>query len=422
MTGPLTMAISPALTSTAPPTWAGSVWIGEVWRDDVDALARQRDATGHTVRCRLTNPDGYRHARLLVRTQGRIHGFVELASNNGEIDFAELARLVDAATTPTASVTDRRTLHGRHRSVTVVICTRDRPHLLPAAVEAVLAQDYRDFDLIVVDNASSTSATSDYVEAVRDPRVRLVREPVPGVARARNTGLRAATGDVVAYVDDDAIVDRFWLTALLAGFDQADAVGCVSGLVPAGEIRTAAQVEFDRRVHWSTPSAARVFDLNDPPSDVPLFPFAVGEYGTGANFALDRRAALQLGGFDDHLGVGSTTHGGEDLDIFFRVLWSGRQLVLEPAAIAWHRHRDSDDALSQQIHGYAMGLGAWLAKIAGNPRTAALAAKVAVTRAFALRDHLSTPSYEIPPTVVLRGAFAYARARFRSRRKVFARP
>ena len=65
----------------------------------LDALARQRDATGHTVRCRLTNPYGYRHARLLgAQTKERIDGFVELASNDGEIDFAELTVLVDAAT------------------------------------------------------------------------------------------------------------------------------------------------------------------------------------------------------------------------------------------------------------------------------------------------------------------------------------
>ncbi len=250
-----------------------------------------------------------------------------------------------------------------------------------------------------------------------DPRVRLVSEPVPGVARARNTGLREATGDVVAFVDDDASVDKFWLTALMAGFDRAESVACVSGLVPAGEIRTPAQAEFDRLVNWSNASQARVFDWHRPPADIPLFPFAVGEYGTGANFALDREIALRIGGFDPALGVGAPTCGGEDLDIFFRTLRSGGQLVLEPAAIAWHRHRDSDAALEDQMRGYGMGLGAWLAKIAANPATAALAAKVVLTRAPALRRHLGTPSHTVSPAIVLRGAWEYGRARRRTRRE-----
>ena len=414
ITTPLRLELSPALIPPAHTTWPGSVWIGEVWRDRVEALHHDSETTGQPVCCRLNNADGYGRARLLVRSPGRIHGFIDLEISNGELDFADLAQHVARAVDAGSAADSAR----RSRTVTVVICTRDRPQLLATALDAVLALDYPDFDVVVVDNASATSETRDHVQGHADPRVRLVCEPNPGVARARNTGLRAATGDIVAFVDDDAVVDRYWLTALMAGFDRAGSVGCVSGLVPAGEIRTPAQAEFERRVNWSTASTARVFDWNSPPQDVPLFPFAVGEYGTGANFALDRETALQLGGFDPHLGAGAPTCGGEDLDIFFRVLRSGHQLVLEPAAVAWHRHRDSDASLEDQMRGYGMGLGAWLAKIAGNPATAALAAKVVVTRGPALRRHLGTESHAIAPTMMMRGAWEYGRARLRTRREL----
>ena len=412
----LSLEMSPVLPFPAPTTWPESVWIGEVWRATVEALGREREATGQPVRCRLRNADSYRRARLLVRSPGRVHGFIDLDVSDGELNFADLTRQVARAVgTPEPGPDPRRT--GRRRSVTVVICTRDRPHLLVGALEAVLAQDFTDFNVVVVDNASATSTTAEHVQGHPDPRVRLVVEPNPGVARARNTGLREADGDIVAFVDDDAVVDRFWLTTLLDAFDRAESVGCVSGLVPAGEIRTPAQAEFDRRTNWSVGSAARVFDWNRPPHDVPLFPFAVGEYGTGANFALDREAALRIDGFDNNLGAGAPTCGGEDLDIFFRILRSGRQLVLEPAAVAWHRHRDSDAALEDQMRGYGMGLGAWLAKIAGNPATAALAAKVVVTRGPALRAHLRTPSHSVSKGLVLRGAWEYGRARLHTRRE-----
>ena len=421
-TAPLSLELSPALAASPESTWAGAVWVGEVWRERVDALAQRSEASGRRVRCRLNNADGYGRARLLVRSPGRVHGFIELDICDGTLNFPDLGQHVARAAGP-ADPFSAPQRQPRTRSVTVVMCTRNRPHLLPVALEAVLALDFPDFDVIVVDNASATSATADYVRGHPDPRVRLVVEPKPGVARARNTGVREASGDIVAFVDDDAVVDRFWLSALIAGFDRAESVGCVSGLVPAGEIRTPQQAEFDRRVSWSTAASdPRVFEWNTRPDDIPLFPFAVGEYGTGANFALDRETALRLGGFDENLGAGAPTCGGEDLDIFFRVLRSGARLVREPAAIVWHRHRDSAASLDDQMRGYGMGLGAWLAKVAANPATAALAAKVVITRAPALRRHVDAPALPVgPSSMLLRGAWEYGRARLRARRDALRR-
>jgi hypothetical protein len=76
----------------------------------------------------------------------------------------------------------------------------------------------------------------------------------------------------------------------------------------------------------------------------------------------------------------SPTNGGEDLDMFFRVLMAGDKLVYEPAAIVWHRHRADSDALAVQARGYGLGLGAWLTTVATNRRSALLAAKVAFRR------------------------------------------
>ncbi|PRC62799.1 glycosyl transferase family 2, partial [Mycobacterium sp. ITM-2017-0098] len=66
-------------------------------------------------------------------------------------------------------------------------------------------------------------------------------EPRPGLSRARNTGLSAATGEVVAFTDDDVVVDRHWLSAIARGFSRGPAVSCVSGIVAAAELRTPAQ-------------------------------------------------------------------------------------------------------------------------------------------------------------------------------------
>ena len=195
-------------------------------------------------------------------------------------------------------------------------------------------------------------------------------------------------------------------------------------MVPAGELRTPAQAYFENRVGWSESADVRVFEWSQAPKDVPLFPFEVRHYGTGANFAVDRRVALSIGGFDERLGAGTPASGGEDIDMFFRILRSGRQLVNEPAAIAWHRHRATADDLRAQTRGYGLGLGAWLAKVASDPAMAMLAAKTVVRRGSALVRHLRSASRsaspppavegDLPPDIgsgtwrfVLKGAWAY---------------
>jgi GT2 family glycosyltransferase len=395
------LVLSPVLPSLDGAAWDGAVWIGELWLNAVEAASRTSESTGLPVRCRLEAAAGYRRARLLVRGAHRQLGFVEIGVSDGDVDFgelkAQLARIRLATASPGAA---DGTLGGRREhtvAVTVIVCTRDRPALLRVALESILAVDYPNFDVIVVDNAATTDATREYVEGLSEPRVRLVSEPRPGLSRARNLGLAEATGEIVAFADDDVIVDRHWLHALIDGFNKGPSVGCVSGLVPAAEIRTPAQSYFDRRVSWSETIDPRVFDWAHPPVDIPLFPFAVRHYGTGANFAVNRNVIRRLGGFDELLGAGTATGGGEDLDVFFRILRSGAQLVYDPAAIVWHRHRASNDELLKQAGTYGLGLGAWFAKLARDPEMAWLVAKVVALRAPALVGHLRAASVESSP-------------------------
>lgn len=390
-----------ALRSPERPTWEGALWVGEVWLDVLVAANCPSESVHRPLRCRLEGGQGYRRARLLVRDGDHPLGFVEVAVTDAEVDFGELltkvAGLSHIVGDRGASPVRANGARWRDADVSVVLCTRDRVELLGAAIESILAVDYPDFEVIVVDNAPRTAATRNYVLALEHPRIHLVTEPRPGLSRARNAGLLAASGSIVAFTDDDVVVDRRWLRTLVDGFELGRSVSCVSGMVPAGEIRTPAQAYFDRRVGWSVTTEPRIFDLSNPPGDVPLFPFAVGRFGTGANFAIRRDVVLGLGGFDEALGAGAPTDGGEDLDMFFRILYSGRQLVHEPAAIVWHRHRSENEGLVVQARGYGLGLGAWLGKIAADPVVARLAFGTAVRRLPAVLRHLRKMSKDASP-------------------------
>src|SRR6478735_5925414 len=356
------------MPSPAPPDWSGSIWIGAV--DAADDIGGDVELNGAT---------GYSRVRLLVRRGRCPLGFVELPAADGVLDPNDLQAAV------------RRLPDG------------------PAAV----------------DDASATSATGDVVASVNDPRVRLASEPVPGLARARNRGVLAATHDIVAFTDDDVVVDPQWLRGIDAGFAAAPDIACVCGIVPSGELRSYSQAYFDGRVTWARSCTPTIYRLVDPPPGHVLFPFKVGEYGTGANFAVRRSTLLQVGGFDEALGVGSPTRGGEDVDMFVRVLLDGHALMYQPQALVWHRHRADLDALHEQIVGYGVGLGAWIAKLMTSRRTAPMVLRRSVR---ALRHVRTMTRVDVDPgaettapnsrslaiaelRAALRGPLAYARAR-----------
>ncbi len=98
------------------------------------------------------------------------------------------------------------------------------------------------------------------------------------------------------------------------------------------------------------------------PSDDGLFPYSPGIFGTGASFAVRADVLQELGGFDEALGAGTRTAGGEDLDAFVRIVLAGHTLVYEPAAVVWHQHRSDLDGLRRQMFAYGTGLSAFLAK------------------------------------------------------------
>lgn len=256
--------------------------------------------------------------------------------------------------------------------LSVVVCTRDRPQALAESLASIQSLEHHNFEIVVVDNAPTSGATAEIVTrlAARDRRLRYVVEARPGLSRARNRGVAEARGAVIAFTDDDARVDAAWLDALLRGFARDESVGCVTGSVPAADLGGLAQQQFERRVNWSAGSEPVLFDVRRPPEGALLFPYAAGQFGTGANMAFRRDALASTGPFDEALGAGSRARGGEDLDMFVRVLRAGWAIAHEPAAVVRHAHRDNADELRSQLHGYGVGLTAYLTKHLLSPRAA----------------------------------------------------
>jgi hypothetical protein len=352
----------PAAAPASPPPFRPAL----VTTADLDVPSGLLEATSSTG-------TRYERAIVLVREGGRPCGVAQIELPVGGLDAAQYEdRLREALGRPAPSTAGEQhsralfsveSLFSALPHVTVVVATCDRPEALRRCVDSVLASDYPSFDVLVVDNAPDSIATQRVVADTygAGQPVRYVREATPGLACAHNRALLETTAPIVAFTDDDVIVDPGWLTNIVAGFGVAPDVACVTGMIFPLEIETPAQDLVERSIGFNKGFEQRLFRLGGAPDDL-LFPYAAGRFGSGANMAFRTDVLSALGGFDPALGTGTKARGGDDLAAFFDVVASGHALVYEPAAVIFHAHRRDDAALVRQAFGYGAGLTAYLTK------------------------------------------------------------
>ncbi|HET8639776.1 MAG TPA: glycosyltransferase family 2 protein [Solirubrobacterales bacterium] len=215
--------------------------------------------------------------------------------------------------------------------LSVVVPTKNRPEGVAATVRGIVAGSYprERYEVIVVDNASGEDAViaREDFDVPGDVSLALVREPVPGGSNARNRGIAESRGEIIVCADDDVDADRDWLATMAAPFAADPKVGGVAGLTVPSELETQAQLWFEGFGGFMRGFERRVYDVAEPPADRPLFPFTVGDFGSGQNMAFRRDALEEVGGFDPVLGTATVTLAGEDLELMLRILLAGRRVV-----------------------------------------------------------------------------------------------
>src|SRR5213596_2142924 len=211
--------------------------------------------------------------------------------------------------------------------VSVVVCTHNGSRTIRDCLAGLQRLAYPDYEVIVVDDGS----TDDTAAIVRQHPVRLIQTVNRGLAKARNTGLEAATGEIIAYLDDDASPDPHWLTYLAATF-LSTAHAAVGGpnIAPAGDGAVADCVA-------RAPGGPVHVLLTDREA----------EHIPGCNMAFRKARLEAIGGFDGQFRV-----AGDDVDVCWRLRERGWTLGFHPAGMVWHHRRNSIRAYWKQQIGY----------------------------------------------------------------------
>jgi GT2 family glycosyltransferase len=239
----------------------------------------------------------------------------------------------------------------RGPSVTVIVCTRNRPESLEQCLASLTRLDPAPDEILVVDNDPATAGTRAVVE--KFPGIKWLPEPNPGLSRARNTGIRHAKGEIIAWTDDDTSAHPDWIGRIRAVFEDPAIFG-MTGLVLAGSLDTSAQVRFERDF-GGFQRGFRRFTLDQQffeemkDRGVPTW-----LAGAGANMAFRREVFEKLGPFDERLGAGAAGCS-EDSEYWYRMLAAGMSIRYEPSAVVHHFHRVAEEDFQFQMEEYMRG-------------------------------------------------------------------
>ncbi len=235
--------------------------------------------------------------------------------------------------------------------ISVVVCTRDRPASLERCLVSLSRCDPAPAEIVVIDNAPHAGQIRGIVAS--RPGLRYIAEPRPGLSHARNTGVEATSGDVIAFTDDDVEVTADWIARLAVPFADP-LVACVTGAVLPADLSGEGACLFEfTSGGLNNGFARRRFDAKflrqqwwkSPP---------VWAIGAGANMAIRRSAFATVGLFDPRLGAGAAGCS-EDSELWFRLLRAGLHCFYDPAAVVHHYHRPNRQEVNRQMRAYLRG-------------------------------------------------------------------
>jgi glycosyltransferase involved in cell wall biosynthesis len=231
--------------------------------------------------------------------------------------------------------------------VSVVIPTFSRSSTISKAVEKILENTVQPDEIIVVDQSPDNLTFEVLSKFIETGTVTYIKEAFPSLSKARNIGWRKATGDVIAFTDDDAMVALNWIETIKRSFEQKDLnIGVLGGkVVPLYEEKNP-DWAFPKRWEYFLP----VYDQGNS-----LENFREGAFPAGVNYSIYRSLLEKFNGFDESIGPQSGRKVQipcEDAELALRLKQSGFNLVYNPGCVVHHPvslSRQNPDFLNKRV-------------------------------------------------------------------------
>ena len=215
--------------------------------------------------------------------------------------------------------------------ISVLVCTYNRAERLRRMLKSlreVIVPDDSSCEVILVDNNSDDDTRFVFKEFEKhyELKIKYVFEEKRGISHARNRGIKEARGEIIAFTDDDVIVDKYWIQNIEKAFKEHDDVACVGGkILPIWEIS---------RPKWLKPNLYNYLGLLDHGNSVS---YMDSPCIWGANFAVKSEMFKKYGPFDSHLGrIPRKLYSGEETEFLQRLLNAKEIILYHPLSIIYH--------------------------------------------------------------------------------------
>jgi len=258
--------------------------------------------------------------------------------------------------------------------VSVVVCTKDRPTHLKECLRSIVTTDWPCKELIVVDSSTDSTTKRINESFVNQLGGKYYYESKKGLSAARNRGIRESSGNIIVFADDDFIVQKGWITHLVAHYKNPDVACCTGRMLPYRS--DAISQLFEESLSFDKGTKRRFFSKKDISlrallnaairaslgrkrlgGDAPV-PWAIGN----GYFSLRKTVLYKVGYFYEDLGIGTPSLGGEEIEMFYRILKSGYQIVYEPKGVILHNHRQTYDEVLKAAYNAGASERAFLRK------------------------------------------------------------
>lgn len=240
--------------------------------------------------------------------------------------------------------------------ISIILCTLNRASVIITALNSVAKAIENaapaEAEIVIVDNGSTDNTPALIADWAQNSslNVNIVNETRKGLSRARNTGMKAAKGDLFIFTDDDCVLDPDYIRIALR-YAANDAMPVLRG----GRVELGDETDLPLTIKTEMQVTRR--DINNEPASVKYY--SMGNLILGCNMVMPRPVFEKIGNFDERLGAGTTLPGGEETDYICRAYLAGVPIEYIPDLVVEHFHGRKKKADGHKLFGnYFIGNGA----------------------------------------------------------------